>query len=53
MIKNIKDAELILKMINDRNMSSHIYKEEIADIISAEIPEYYKVMKSYIDKLVK
>ncbi|MBD3231465.1 nucleotidyltransferase [Candidatus Dependentiae bacterium] len=47
-----QDAEHILKMIEDRNMSSHIYKEEVADQISAKIPEYYKIMKSYIDKMV-
>ncbi len=46
-----QDAENILKMINDRNKSSHIYKEEIADQISSNIKNYYKIMKNYSDKL--
>ncbi len=47
------DAELFLNMIEDRNRTFHTYKEEVADIISAKIPEYYRTVKSYIDKLVK
>jgi len=46
------DTQKILQMITDRNMSSHIYKEEIADIISSRIPEYYGLMFQYAQKLV-
>jgi len=46
-----KDTEKILQMIKDRNMSSHIYKEETADQIVTNIPIYYELMKKYIDKL--
>ena len=46
-----KDAELILKMIEDRNKSSHIYQEEVADQISGKIPNYYKIMKKYSENL--
>jgi len=45
------DAETILKIIDDRNMSSHIYKEEIADQIGARIPASYELMKKYAEKL--
>lgn len=45
------DAENAMEMIKKRNMTSHIYKEEIADRISVEIPGYYELMKKYADKL--
>ena len=40
-----KDSEMIMLMIEARNMTSHIYKEEVADQISSKIPEYYNLMK--------
>ena len=46
-----KDAEIFLKMIKDRNMTSHIYKDEVAEEISKKTPLYYELMKKYIDKL--
>ncbi|QQR48932.1 nucleotidyltransferase substrate binding protein [bacterium] len=46
------DAETLLKMIESRNMTSHIYKEEIADQISANIPMHYKIMHKYADSLM-
>lgn len=45
------DTETLLKMIESRNMTSHIYKEEIADQISASIPMHYKIMHKYADSL--
>jgi len=47
-----QDTELILKMIEDRNISSHIYKEEIADQISGKIGNYFRLMNDYAQKLV-
>lgn len=46
-----KDAKIIINMINDRNMSSHIYKEEIANQIGTRIGNYYKLIRTYTDKL--
>jgi nucleotidyltransferase substrate binding protein (TIGR01987 family) len=46
-----QDAEKILEMIDDRNKSSHIYKEEIADQISVNTSQYYALMKQYAEKL--
>lgn len=46
-----KDCEEILTMIDDRNMSSHIYKEEIADDIAKRIPEHCKIIEKYTEKL--
>ena len=48
----VEDAEKFLEMADDRNMTSHIYKEEIADKIGSKIPIYYKLMKKYIEKFV-
>jgi len=48
-----KDCELGLEMIDGRNMTSHIYKEEIADRLSAEIPKYYELMRKYAEELKK
>lgn len=47
-----QNSEEILKMIEDRNKSSHIYKEEIADQISSRIGNYFQIMKKYSDKLI-
>ncbi|MCK5632976.1 HI0074 family nucleotidyltransferase substrate-binding subunit [bacterium] len=45
------DSEVFIKMIEDRNMSSHIYKEEIADEIALKIAGHYECIKKYIDRL--
>jgi len=46
-----EDAEDILTMIDDRNMSSHIYKEEIAEQISSRIINHYQIIKKCADRL--
>ena len=46
-----QDSEKIIKMIDHRNMSSHIYKEEIADQIAEKISGYYDLIKKYVEKL--
>jgi nucleotidyltransferase substrate binding protein (TIGR01987 family) len=40
-----------LAMINDRNQTSHIYKEEIADKIFLNIKQYFPVMKRTYESL--
>ena len=45
------DTEILLELIQCRNLTSHIYKEEVADRISTKIPDYYKTMKKYAEKL--
>jgi nucleotidyltransferase substrate binding protein (TIGR01987 family) len=47
------DAEVFLEMIKSRNLTSHIYKEEVADQISVSIPGYCKLMKKYTEKLIQ
>ena len=47
-----QEVTLALKMVDARNMTSHIYKEEIAEEISTHIPAYYELMKKFIDRAV-
>ena len=45
-----KDAEKIIEMIKCRNKIAHIYLEEISDVISAQVPGYFEVIKKYVEK---
>lgn len=45
------DAEMLLEMLRGRNVTSHLYKEEVAEQLSAKIPYYYVIMKKYIEAL--
>jgi nucleotidyltransferase substrate binding protein (TIGR01987 family) len=46
-----KDSEMLLEMIQKRNLTSHIYKEEIADIVCKGIPTYFELMDKYSKQL--
>jgi nucleotidyltransferase substrate binding protein (TIGR01987 family) len=46
-----KDTEEFLEMLDDRNKSSHLYKEEVADSIAKKIGKYYKLITKYSEKL--
>lgn len=45
------ESETILAMIKDRNMTSHMYVEEIAQTLAQRIPDYYKLMHTIVQKL--
>ena len=45
------EAETVLNMIKDRNMTSHMYVEEIAEILAGKIPAYYKLMHSIVQRI--
>jgi nucleotidyltransferase substrate binding protein (TIGR01987 family) len=45
------DTKIFLEMMDDRNMSSHIYKEEVAEKISAHTAGYHKLMHHYTQQL--
>ncbi|MFH1643841.1 MAG: HI0074 family nucleotidyltransferase substrate-binding subunit [bacterium] len=46
------DSENFIDMLKSRNLSSHIYKEETADIISRDIIfNFYKILNFYTGKL--
>jgi nucleotidyltransferase substrate binding protein (TIGR01987 family) len=46
----IKEDETIklLEMTDDRNMTSHTYKEEVAQIIYGKLEEYSRLMENII-----
>ena len=44
------EAAMALQMIKDRNMTSNIYKEEIAEHLVGKIPGYYKVMQAVVER---
>ncbi|HWQ65855.1 MAG TPA: HI0074 family nucleotidyltransferase substrate-binding subunit [Methanospirillum sp.] len=41
-----------LGMIDDRNMTTHVYREEVAREIYQKIPEYYNLMDTIVTKIV-
>jgi len=46
-----KDAELAIEIVKHRNLSSHIYKEEIAEMISELIPFYFSLMEKVLSTI--
>lgn len=45
------ETEQALEMIKHRNMTSHIYHEEVAQIISKQIPVYYTLMMHIVQAI--
>lgn len=45
------EAENGLEMVKDRNMTSHIYKEEIAEELAKKIPNHCKLMITIANRL--
>lgn len=45
------EYELLIKGITNRNLTSHSYNEEIAQILIEKIPSQYILMKTIIDRL--
>lgn len=41
----------LLEMTDDRNMTSHTYKEEIADIIFGKLADYSKLIEDIVERL--
>jgi len=48
---NEHEAELSMMMIEDRNITSHMYVEEVAETLAKRIPDYYKLMHVIIQRL--
>jgi nucleotidyltransferase substrate binding protein (TIGR01987 family) len=42
---NEKDYERLLEMINERNRMSHVYNEELFELIHSKLAEYLQLMK--------
>ena len=41
----------LLQMLDDRNLTSHTYVEELAESIASRIPSYFKSMQAVINEL--
>ena len=48
-----KEYSALLKLFSDHNQAAHACGEELAEEISAAIPEHYRVIKVIIDRLKK
>ncbi len=48
---NEAEAEKALEMVKDRNMTSHIYKEEIAELLAQKIPDHCNLMVTVVNRL--
>ena len=46
-----EDASTFIKMLKSRNLTSHIYKEEIAEMLSNEIESFYLILSQNVDQL--
>ena len=40
-----------LKMLDDRNLTVHIYKEKYADEVYSRLPQYVELFKHLLNKL--
>ena len=47
-ISDEKDIAFAIKMVDARNLATHIYKEEVADLIHAQIADYYVLMTKFL-----
>ena len=46
-----EEFEILVEGVADRNLTSHIYKEEIAELLVGHLPQYYATMIAIIDRL--
>jgi nucleotidyltransferase substrate binding protein (TIGR01987 family) len=45
------EVELLLEIIDARNLTSHTYNESLAEKIVVKLPSYYETMKAIVDRL--
>lgn len=48
---NEEEYQILVKAIEDRNLTSHTYNEHLAQSISASIPAYYQTMNEILEKI--
>ena len=44
-------AMLLLEMIDSRNLTSHTYREEVAERIFFKLSEYIKILEKVLERL--
>ena len=47
------ESALFLRMVDDRNTTSHLYDENEIDVIAGRIPSYYELLSITTDKLME
>jgi nucleotidyltransferase substrate binding protein (TIGR01987 family) len=50
---NQRQTELGLKMVDDRNLTSHTYSEGLSELIFKELPQYAALMQSCLSSIKK
>ena len=48
----VSNEDSLLQMIESRNLTSHTYEQEMANIIYKKLPEFYELMKDLNKKLI-
>lgn len=48
-----KDVEKLIEMVDDRNLTTHTYKEDLANTISEHIPAYLNLMEKLLQESKK
>ncbi|HBY05380.1 MAG: Nucleotidyltransferase substrate binding protein, HI0074 family [candidate division TM6 bacterium GW2011_GWE2_42_60] len=48
---NENEAKIFFEMIDARNITSHMYQEEFADILSTKIPAFYEQMALLVTRM--
>lgn len=43
-----EQADVCIAMVASRNLTSHIYKEDIAEQLARDIPQYYELLKQLV-----
>jgi len=46
-----EETEKLIDMLDMRNLTSHMYYEEIAEQLEYKLPEYYKIIKNSYEKI--
>jgi len=46
-----EEFDICIDLIEDRNLTSHGYNEDLAEEISKHIPKYFNLMKQILEKL--
>ncbi len=46
-----EETTKLLEMVDDRNLTSHTYKEEVAQILYKKVKDYHNLMEKAVSKL--
>lgn len=49
----VEEARIALAMVDHRNLTAHTYNEELANEIFTQIPFYSRLLRAWLERLVK